>query len=247
MELYPGVYQIQSLFGGRNLFQYLFVGDNCIVVDTGISETPEKVIFPYMDRLGLAPTRLTLAVTTHADLDHQGGNDAIKSMSPGTWLSCGEADRELVEDPQTLFDQRYNFMRKDHEVGFDTESMPLCGQKRRMDMTFSGGEKIRVRDDWVLDVLHVPGHSHGHLTLYDPKFKAAFVGDAVHGRGSHHVGHERLSVKHQEKSRVTDLDGGIDESYNDRSNREGGGAQTVTFVFQKCLHIQNGNGESSDR
>ena len=63
MELYPGVYQIQSLFGGRNLFQYLFVGDNCVVVDTGISETPEKVIFPYMDRLGLAPTRLTLALT----------------------------------------------------------------------------------------------------------------------------------------------------------------------------------------
>ncbi len=183
MELYPGVYQIQSLFGGRNLFQYLFVGDNCIVVDTGISETPEKVIFPYMDRLGLAPTRLTLAVTTHADLDHQGGNDAIKSMSPGTWLSCGEADRELVEDPQTLFDKRYNYMLKDHGVGLDTESMPLCGTKRRMDMTFSGGEKIRIRDDWALDVLHVPGHSHGHLTLYDPKFKAAFVGDAVHGRG----------------------------------------------------------------
>ena len=79
MELYPGVYQIQSLFGGRNLFQYLFVGDNCIVVDTGISETPEKVIFPYMDRLNLSPARLTLAVTTHPDIDHQGGNDTISA------------------------------------------------------------------------------------------------------------------------------------------------------------------------
>jgi len=96
MELYPHVYQIQSLFGGRNLFQYLFVGDNTVLVDTGIAETPEKVIFPYLDSLRLRPGQLTLAVTTHADLDHQGGNAAIKRTSPGTWLSCGAADRALV-------------------------------------------------------------------------------------------------------------------------------------------------------
>ena len=41
-----------------------------------------------------------------------------------------------------------------------------------------------------------------------------------HGRGSHHVGHERLSVKRQEKSRVTELDGGNDETNDDRSNRK---------------------------
>jgi glyoxylase-like metal-dependent hydrolase (beta-lactamase superfamily II) len=52
-----------------------------------------------------------------------------------------------------------------------------------MDLTFSGGEKIRLRDDWALEVLHVPGHSHGHLALYDRKHCAAFAGDAIHGRG----------------------------------------------------------------
>ncbi|MGA2630915.1 MAG: MBL fold metallo-hydrolase [Terriglobia bacterium] len=183
MELYPGVYRIQSLYGGRNLFQYLFVGDNAVLVDTGIAETPEKVIFPYMDGLNLKPQRLTLAVTTHADLDHQGGNDAIKRFAPGAWLSCGEADRELVEDPQTLFDRRYNYMLKDHDVGFSLDLLPQCGKRRRMDVTFSGGEKIRVRDDWALEVLHVPGHSQGHLALYDRKNKAAFAGDALHGHG----------------------------------------------------------------
>ncbi|MBZ5542079.1 MAG: MBL fold metallo-hydrolase [Acidobacteriia bacterium] len=183
MELYPGVYQISSLFGGRNLFQYLFVGDNAVLVDTGIAETPGKVIFPYMDQLELKPQGLTLVITTHADLDHQGGNDAIKRTSPQTWLSCGEADRALVEDPKTLFDLRYNHLRKDHDVGLDLEFMPLAGKTRRMDLSFSGGEKIRLGDGWELEVLHVPGHSHGHLALYDRKNKAAFVGDAIHGRG----------------------------------------------------------------
>ena len=105
MELYKNVYQIQSLYGGRNLFQYLFVGDNNLLVDTGIAETPVKVIFPYLDRLKLKPDRLTLAVTTHADLDHQGGNDAIKRASPGAFLACGESDRAMVEDPRALFDR----------------------------------------------------------------------------------------------------------------------------------------------
>ncbi len=183
MELYRNVYQIQSLYGGRNLFQYLFVGENAVLVDTGIAETPEKVIFPYMDRLKLAPSRLTFAVTTHADLDHQGGNDAIKRTSPGTFLGCGEGDRAMIEDPHALYDQRYNFMRAEHGVGFDADPIPDAGRKRAMDVSFSGGERIRLGDGWSLEVLHVPGHSHGHLALYDPAHRAAFVGDAIHGRG----------------------------------------------------------------
>ncbi len=183
MELYDQVYQIQSLFGGRNLFQYLFVAENVVLVDTGIAETPQGVIFPYMESLGLPPNRLTLAVTTHADLDHQGGNDSIKLASPGTLLSCGEADRELVENPRKLYDQRYNFLRPEHDVGFDPEPSPDAGRLRKMDVTFSGDERIRLGNGWDLEVLHVPGHSHGHLALYDAKHRAAFVGDAIHGRG----------------------------------------------------------------
>ncbi len=183
MELYENVYQVQSLFGGRNLFQYLLVADNTVLVDTGIAETPEKVIFPYMNRLGLGPGKINLAITTHADLDHQGGNESIKASSPHTLLACGEADRELVENPRKLFDKRYNFLQDEHGVGLDREPSPEAGRLRRMDLTFSGGEKILLADEWVLDVLHVPGHSHGHLALYDSKNKAAFVGDAIHGRG----------------------------------------------------------------
>jgi len=183
VKLYDRTYQIQSLFGGRNLFQYLLAGQNTVLVDTGIADTPEKVIFPYMDRLGMPPDKLTLAVTTHADLDHQAGNDAIKAASPRTLLSCGEADRELVESPRRLYGQRYNFLREEHDVGFDPDPGPEAGRFRHMDVTFTGREKILLDDDWSLEVLHVPGHSHGHLALYDAKNKTAFVGDAVHGRG----------------------------------------------------------------
>jgi glyoxylase-like metal-dependent hydrolase (beta-lactamase superfamily II) len=183
MELYPNVYRIESLYGGRNLFQYLFVGDNIVLVDTGTADTPEQTIFPFLDKLKIKPQQLTLSVTTHADLDHQGGNDTIKKLSPKTMLSCGEADRELVEDPSKLFSLRYNFLKEEHDVGFDPVPSAEAGKARHMDLCFTGGEKIHLANDWYLEVLHVPGHSRGHLALYDPKNRALFSGDAVHGRG----------------------------------------------------------------
>ena len=184
MELYKNAYQIQSLYGDRNLFQYLFVGESIVLVDSGIAETPEKMIFPYLDKLNLGPQALSLVITTHPDLDHQGGNRAIKSMAQKARLACGEADRGMVEDPQVLFRLRYNFAKAEHGVGFDSdEPWPDTGKLQKVDTVFRGGEKIRIRDGWELDVLHVPGHSPGHLALYDAKHRAAFVSDAIHGRG----------------------------------------------------------------
>ncbi len=183
MELYKNVHQIQSLYHERNLFQYLFAGSKILLVDTGIAETPNKVILPYLDGLKIRPQQLSLVVVTHADLDHQGGNDAIKDASPHTWLSCGAADQQMIEDPHALYKLRYNFLAEAHGIGFDSVPSPQAGRARRIDLCFSGGERIRLDKDWELEVLHVPGHSYGHLALYDRKHKAAFVGDAIHGRG----------------------------------------------------------------
>ena len=51
MKLYKGVHRIRSLYGGRHLFQYLFVGDRVVPADSGVAETPEKSIFPCMDKI----------------------------------------------------------------------------------------------------------------------------------------------------------------------------------------------------
>jgi glyoxylase-like metal-dependent hydrolase (beta-lactamase superfamily II) len=58
-----------------------------------------------------------------------------------------------------------------------------AGSRCRVDIGFRGGERIAIDNGWDLEVLHVPGHSHGHLALYDAAHKTAFVSDAIHGRG----------------------------------------------------------------
>lgn len=183
MELYPGVFQIQSLYGGRNLFQYLFVGERLVLIDSGVAATPEGAILPSIEKLGHDPRRLSIVVTTHPDMDHQGGNAELKRVAPDAFLACGEADRELVQSPNELYAKRYNYLRANHGLGFDEQPPPDAGAHCRVDIGFRGGERIALTNDWCLEILHLPGHSHGHLGLYDPLHKAAFVSDAVHGRG----------------------------------------------------------------
>lgn len=184
MELYPGAHQIRSLYkDGRCLFQYLLVGARVLLVDSGVAETPEKTILPYLENERLDPANLTMVITSHPDLDHQGGNAALRKAAPNALLACGEADRHLVEDPGCLFRERYNFLAREHGVGFGETIPPDAGTRCRVDIGLRGGEKIALDNDWEIDVLHVPGHSHGHLALYDPAHKAAYVSDAIHGHG----------------------------------------------------------------
>ena len=187
MEIFPHVHQIQSLVGDRDLFQYLFVGDNIVLIDTGASYTPADVILPFFRKQGIDPKRLTLAINTHADADHHGGNASLKESATNLLLACGDPDRPMIENPDHLFASRYNQWLPDHGIGLDQfpESSgwvrQMAGPRHRIDLTFGGGEHIGLESNRSLRVLHVPGHSDGHLAFYDPANKAVFVGDALHG------------------------------------------------------------------
>ncbi len=87
MEIFRNVYQIASLVADRNLFQYLFVGDNTVLLDTGASYTPVETIVPFLNETGIAPSRLTIAINTHADADHHGGNASLKRIAGQVMLA----------------------------------------------------------------------------------------------------------------------------------------------------------------
>jgi glyoxylase-like metal-dependent hydrolase (beta-lactamase superfamily II) len=183
MQIYPGVHDIKSVFGDRYLQQYLFVGDRIVLLDAGVATTPAESIFPYMEKIGVAPERLSLVIAMHADADHHGGLAAIKHSSPTTSIACHRADLDLIENPERLYQDRYNFLAHDHGLGFGREGMVHCPERCAIDEAFSGGESIQLAKDWALHLWHVPGHSAGHLAAYDPKHCAAFTSDAVQSSG----------------------------------------------------------------
>ena len=48
-----------------------------------------------------------------------------------------------------------------------------------IDFTLTGGESIRLGPDWTLEVWHTPGHSYGHISLYDPRGHNLIIADAT--------------------------------------------------------------------
>jgi glyoxylase-like metal-dependent hydrolase (beta-lactamase superfamily II) len=90
MKIFRHVYQTASLVADRNLFQYLFVGDTTVLLDTGAPYTPNETISPFLKENGIEPSRLTLAINTHADADHHGGNASLKQIAGQMMLACGE-------------------------------------------------------------------------------------------------------------------------------------------------------------
>jgi glyoxylase-like metal-dependent hydrolase (beta-lactamase superfamily II) len=89
----------------------------------------------------------------------------------------------LIEDPERLYQDRYNFLAHDHGLGFGREGMVHCPRECKIDELLSAGQSIKVSPGWKLRVWHVPGHSDGHLAIYDEKNRAAFVSDAVQAGG----------------------------------------------------------------
>ena len=50
-----------------------------------------------------------------------------------------------------------------------------------VDLVLTGGEEIGLGDGWFVRVLHVPGHSTGHLAIVDPRSGALVISDGVLG------------------------------------------------------------------
>ena len=186
MEIAPNAHKIDSVTGGRPLQLYLLVGgDRTVLIDAGGSSEPENIIFPYLERLELTPSDIDMVIVTHSDHDHFGGLGAIKNANPAVALTCGDQDRFMVEDPETTYSFRYNHYAADHGIAFDDDAraaiMEDLGNAQQIDFTWSGGETLRTGPDWLLEIHHVPGHTYGHLCVFDTKNRAIFGGDGVQG------------------------------------------------------------------
>jgi glyoxylase-like metal-dependent hydrolase (beta-lactamase superfamily II) len=187
VEILPGIHRIESDLGERFMCQYLLVGeDRIILVDTGLSGTPEDVILPYLESIGLSIGDVDEVFISHADVDHCGGNRALKDANPRLRFLCGEADRAWVEDSDRMLADLYRWSEP-YGFGLDADSLDWIrtelGGDCPVDTGLHGGETLRLGPNRRLEVLHLPGHTPGHLGLWDPDNGAAIIIDAALERG----------------------------------------------------------------
>jgi glyoxylase-like metal-dependent hydrolase (beta-lactamase superfamily II) len=184
MEVAPGIHRIESDLGPRFMCQYVFAGEErTLLVDTGMPETPATVIGPYLQSVGRSLEDLDLVLITHADVDHSGGKAAIRERSPRAVLACHELDRRWIESADAMVNENYLW----HEpYGFDEpdeqttkELWDGCGPDAPVDVGLRGGGTVRLGPGRRVEILHLPGHTLGHLGVWDPGSRAAVIVDAV--------------------------------------------------------------------
>jgi glyoxylase-like metal-dependent hydrolase (beta-lactamase superfamily II) len=184
MEIRPGLHRIVAPLGERFVALHLFVGDHsALLVDTGIRESIIETFLPYLADAGIDPALVRWAVNTHCDFDHTGGNGALKAALPGVEILAHRLDRSLTEDVQRLIDERYGEFRDTD--GFDdppetTAYLRSVSDLVPVDRVLEGGEEFDLGGRSV-QVLHVPGHSPGHVAVHDPSNRAIAIGDATLG------------------------------------------------------------------
>ncbi|MFD9006256.1 MBL fold metallo-hydrolase [Streptomyces sp. NPDC059582] len=105
---------------------------------------------------------IDLVVNTHWHSDHVGGNALLQASGSGIAAQALEADAITRRDPGCCAAEYL-----DQPVAPYTVDMPL-----------EDGQVLRLGEaDW--EVVHTPGHTPGHLALWQPDERLLVVGDAL--------------------------------------------------------------------
>ncbi len=152
--------------GGFDCNHYLVIHEGeALLVDAGTGLSVEATLETIQQRLdGASLDRIYL---THWHHDHTGG---------APWLARELEAEILMPEPEAFAvrDGRSD-ITLGSSFGAEQEAHPVTGVEP--------GDQIELGDA-SLEVLHTPGHTAGHTSLYHDETRSLLAGDAVFSQGS---------------------------------------------------------------
>jgi len=157
-----------------------------LLIDTAFNcDDCEQALYTRLDEIG-AKIEDTDIFITHKHIDHSGLIGRLKRESNTVYASA--ADKVLIDAYQT--DYHHNRILAylnhtgipEHQRLLPEDHVALIMKSDRLvDITtLKEGDKISV-GGFNFEVLEVPGHSPGHLALWEPEKKYLFSGDHILG------------------------------------------------------------------
>ena len=187
-QVMDGIYLIEVPLPNnplRSVNSYVIMGDDVpIVVDTAMNrEECRSVLEGALSELGIAPGEPEVFVT-HMHVDHLGLAPMVSAGRTNVYL--GKGDASVVGDKGVWRDMvehalKHGFPREDPEEAMRKHPGFRFGPLGPMRLVeIEGGFPLEV-GNYRFVAVHTPGHSNGHMCLYEPDKRFMFSGDHILG------------------------------------------------------------------
>ena len=188
-EFLPGIYQITLTLSGFspgsiNVYLIRDYSGYCLI-DTGWDIPPSvQSLQEQLAEINVRFPDIHSVIITHCHLDHLGMISRFKDSHHAT-IYLHKNEMELIKVRFSNGDQFIpltdQFLKKhgvpEYELTPPEIKIPEVNLTQP-DVLLKGGEKITI-GNYRLKVLHTPGHTPGHISLYEETKKLLFSGDVL--------------------------------------------------------------------
>jgi len=194
LEIVPGIHQIKLPLKDNPLGYvntYLIQGtEGWVLLDTGWNDQESfEALSGQLKEIQVGFQDISLIIITHMHPDHIGQADRVQQLS-GASLAVHEVEKEYLDSKllwtTDLVFREINAWLRSNGVPEEqlTAEMNSSGEFKNLipeaspDRAVSDGDTIST-GIFDLQVIWTPGHSNGHICLYEPSKKLLFTGDHI--------------------------------------------------------------------
>lgn len=186
-EIIPGIFRLplplpNLPLDGVNLY-LLQTDDGWILVDTGMDHPQSfKELNRQLDEIGVGMDDIQLILLTHNHPDHTGMAGRLQEKTNAT-IAIHENDVEANMDDQSKTIEETllrNGLSEDRIIQLKKmgQQMGATSKPFQPDWLLKGDERIPA-GEYHFQVLLTPGHSQGHVCLYDRERQVLLSGDHI--------------------------------------------------------------------
>ncbi|TFW52520.1 MBL fold metallo-hydrolase [Bacillus sp. 007/AIA-02/001] len=163
MEIAKGVEMLQLEFQEFVIHPILLWNDEmAVLIDTGFPGQIEDIQVE-MEKVGVSFDKLKVVILTHQDIDHIGSlPELLQRCRSNIKVYAHELDKPYIEGDLPLLKDGNVENRPKGKVSdtvIDGQELPYCGG---------------------ILILHTPGHTPGHISLYLKQSKILIAGDSMY-------------------------------------------------------------------
>ena len=186
-KVYPNIYKQEIPLPNnplRAINSYIIVSkEKNLIIDTGFNRKECKEVFMEgIDELDIDFNKTDLFIT-HLHSDHSGLAAALNKE--GTRIYAGKIDGRMINEMAgTEYWENFNELKKVFDLEKDNISFDdhpgykYCPKESIDFIPLEEGNKIEI-GDYSFEVVDIPGHTPGHIGLYERDKKIFFCGDYV--------------------------------------------------------------------